>query len=63
MYKYGMRIRGFSIGAQPMEGFIRREESPYSRYWDILCYDRRLTDDELKHFSLDFISEDNGIKA
>lgn len=27
-HKYGMRLRGFSIGCQPMSGFIRQEDDP-----------------------------------
>ena len=26
MYKYGMRLRGFSIGCQPMDGFVKKYE-------------------------------------
>lgn len=57
MYKYGMRLRGFSIGCQPMEGFLRREDDPTGRYWDVLVYDRLLTDRECKAYALDYIGE------
>ena len=56
MYIYGMRIRGFSIGCQPMDGFIERRDDP--KYHDILVYDRKLSDDEIRHYSLDFIGEE-----
>lgn len=52
-HRYGMRLRGFSIGCQPMDGFIRREDDPTGKYWDIVVYDRALTDDEARHYSLD----------
>ncbi len=42
MYKYGMRLRGFSIGCQPMIGLVRRENDPTGRYHDILIYSRPL---------------------
>lgn len=57
MYKYGMRLRGFSIGCQPKEGFIRREDDQTGRYWDIIIYDRPLTDDETNHYSLDRLTD------
>lgn len=56
-FKYGMRLRGFSIGCQPKEGFIRREDDQTGRYWDIIIYDRPLTDDETKHYSLDRLTD------
>jgi len=55
MFKYGMRIRGFSMGCQPMDGLLWREDDPTMKYWDILVYDRRLTEAECKHYSLDLI--------
>lgn len=58
MYKYGMRIRGFSIGCQPMDGFIERQDDPKNRYHDILIYNRELTEEETKHYSLDYIGKE-----
>ena len=58
MYKYGMRIRGFSIGCQPMDGFIERQDDTSGKYHDILAYDRELTEEETRHYSLDLIGED-----
>lgn len=37
-YRYGMRLRGFSIGCQPMNGLDHREDDPTGRYHDILIY-------------------------
>ena len=54
-YRYGMRLRPFSIGCQPMEGLDRCEDDPSRKYWDILVYTRKLSYEELKEFELDFI--------
>ena len=53
VYKYGMRLRGFSMGCQPMRGLIERQDDQTGRYWDILVYDRKLTDEEVRSFELD----------
>lgn len=53
MYKYGMRLRGFSIGCQPMNGFVERKDDESGKYWDIIVYDRELTEEEVRHYSLD----------
>ena len=52
LYKYGMRIRGFSIGCQPA-GVVKRIDDPAGKYWDIIFYERKLTEEELRHYSLD----------
>ena len=57
-YFYGMRLRGFSPGCQPYEGFIERLDSNDSSYWDILVYDRLLNKDEEKHYSLTQLKKD-----
>lgn len=61
-YRYGMRLRGFSIGCQPMQGLKRREDcqtGKYSRsYYDILVYSRPLEEWELRNFELDYIGTD-----
>ena len=58
MYKYGMRLRGFSIGCQPMDGFVERCDDEKGVYWDIIVYDRKLTDDEVRDYELDYIGEE-----
>ena len=50
-FKYGMRLRGFSIGCQPMDGFLRREDS--TKYHDVLVYGRQLTEQEVYAYDLD----------
>ena len=57
MYKYGMKLRGFSIGAQPMKNFIRREDDPTGRFWDILVYAEKLPDNEVFNYDLEYIGE------
>lgn len=54
-YIYGMRLRGFSLGAQPMDGFIRRKDDLTGKYWDILIYDRQLTEREINQYELEFL--------
>ncbi|MBQ6800124.1 MAG: hypothetical protein IJP08_03330 [Bacteroidaceae bacterium] len=52
-YRYGMRLRGFSIGCQPMDGFVERQDDTTGKYHDILVYDRKLTEKELEEYELD----------
>ena len=60
-YRYGMRLRGFSPGAQPREGLLYAEDgsdkvSTYGRmYHNILVYRRRLTEQELRDYELDYL--------
>ena len=49
---YGMRLRGFSPGCQPMDG-LRQQIDGKCGYHDLLLYDRTLTDDELRQYELD----------
>lgn len=56
-YRYGMRLRGFSIGCQPMNGFEERQDDPSGKYYDILIYSRRLTEQEVQAYELDFLGE------
>lgn len=53
LYMYGMRLRGFSIGCQPMKGLIKRMDDLTGRYHDILIYDRELTEQEIQDYELD----------
>lgn len=55
MFKYGMRLRGFSPMCQPKEGLVRREDDPTGKYYDIVVYDRRLSDREISNYELDEI--------
>ena len=55
-FRYGMRLRGFSIGCQPMTGLIRREDDTTGKYHDILVYDGQLTEQEIKDYELDALT-------
>ena len=57
MFKYGMRLRGFSLGCQPMKGFVERLDDTTGRYYDVLVYYRKLSDKELADYELDYIGE------
>ena len=54
-FKYGMRLRGFSPGCQPKEGFMERRDDPTGRYYDILVYGRMLTEKEIRDYELDYL--------
>ena len=54
LYKYGMRLRGFSIGCQPMNGLYAWEDGD-KEYYNYLYYSRELTDNEIKEYELDFV--------
>lgn len=51
-FVYGMKSRGYSIGCQPMDGLIRTQPDANRDFHDILVYNRELTDDEVRHYSL-----------
>lgn len=55
-YRYGMRLRGFSIGCQP-KGVIAREDDTTGKYYDILVYGKKLSEKELEDYELDYIGE------
>lgn len=57
MYAYGMRLRGFSIGCQPMNGLVERQDDHTGKYWDVLIYNRKLTDREQAMYELDYMGE------
>lgn len=57
-YRYGMRLRGYSIGCQP-RGVIDRKDDPTGRYYDIIIYDRELTDREVEAYELDCLGEES----
>lgn len=54
-FRYGMRLRGFSPGCQPKDGFIERQDDETGKYHDILIYNRPLSDEELTNYELDFL--------
>lgn len=66
-FYYGMRLRGFSPGAQPRDGLIECLDDskkawsmvrPNGRpYHDVLVYNRPLSKKELEDYELDYIQE------
>ena len=58
MFMYGMRLRPFSIGCQPMYGLIRVEEDKTGIYHNILVYGMPLSDHEQEEYELDYLGEE-----
>jgi len=56
-YRYGMTERGFSPGAQPMVGFVERQDDPTGEYYDILVYDRTLKFEEVSSYDLRYLDK------
>lgn len=54
-YVYGMRLRGFSPGCQPMEGLLEWRDATGTKYYDLLVYNRKLTDKECRDYELDYV--------
>lgn len=57
-YFYGMRLRGFSPMCQPKEGLVDvlpETECGGRWYYNVLQYNRKLTDQELADYELDFL--------
>lgn len=57
MFKYGMRLRGFGIGCQPT-GFVNHKDVDSDDYYSFIWYQRKLTEEELEQFDLDYLGED-----
>ena len=57
LHIYGMRLRGFSPGAQPMEGWVDAETDPLDEYWNVLVYKRKLSRREEVEFDLDYLGK------
>ena len=57
LYTYGMRLRGFSIGCQPMKGLVERRDDLTGKYHDLLVYNRTLTEDEMRRYELDKVAD------
>jgi hypothetical protein len=59
LYKYGMRLRGFAPMCQPMSGLVNVDADGDGRYHSYLYYERKLNDEEVRDYELDFIGEEN----
>lgn len=58
LYKYGMKQRGFSIGAQPAGvKYYQDTTKEESGYWSFIYYDRELTQEELRKYDLEFVAQ------
>lgn len=55
IYAYGMRARGFCLGCQPMKGWLDRKGDPLCIYYDVLFYNRQLSETEMKGYELDYL--------
>ena len=58
IYAYGMRLRGFSPGCQPMDGYFSKfseDAVSATEYHDILLYTRKLTEKECEEYELNEI--------
>ncbi len=54
LYRYGMRLRGYSIGCQPSGvKYFQDADKKETGYWNYIYYDRLLTDEELMKYDLD----------
>lgn len=58
MFLYGMRQRGFSVGCQP-KGVVERRDDIDGKYWDLIVYDRELTEKEVSDYELDYLGTTN----
>jgi len=58
VYKYGMRLRGYSLFCQPSKGIINALEDPTGKYYNILRYSRPLTRKEMEDYELDYLGEE-----
>lgn len=56
-YKYGMKLRGYSIGCQPMQGLVSVYDDVHGRYHDVLEYDRILTGEEVAQYELTYLGK------
>jgi hypothetical protein len=56
-YAYGMRARGFSIGCQPKENFVECVEDTSNKYYNILLYSKKLSDEKVVEYELTYLGE------
>ena len=54
-YVYGMRLRGFSPGCQPMKNLKSRTDDPKGRYYDLLVYSEPLSEKDVSDYELDYL--------
>lgn len=61
LYRYGMKHRGVSVGAQP-KGFLFFEDmdKDWCGYYSYVFYDRKLTPQELRDYEIEYLGEVKG---
>lgn len=52
-FTYGMRLRGFAPGCQPLDGLVQVDDDPHGTYYSLLTYNRELTTEEVEQYELD----------
>lgn len=57
LYTYGMRLRGFSIGCQPMDGYVTHDDDLLNEYHNIIYYSRKLSENECRSYDLDYLGK------
>lgn len=62
-YSYGMRLRGFSPGCQPMKGLLITAEDTTGSYHCLLLYDRLLSKEEVRNYELDYLGKVNALES
>ena len=55
-YYYGMRLRPYGLGCQPMNGLIVAHKSV--KFWNVLEYDRELSQAECIAYELEDLGSD-----
>lgn len=57
-HKYGMRLRGYSMGTQP-RGVEKWEDADKDKdgYWSYIYYEEKLTDEQVENYDLDYLGE------
>lgn len=57
LYKYGMRLRPYGMGCQPMENYVCCDDGATAdgwRYHNFVYYTKRLSEKDADHFDLDY---------
>ena len=62
IYKYGMRCRPYSIGAQPMNNLIEAQEDATGQFYNILVYSAPLDRKDIEHYSLTDLQAKKSLK-
>lgn len=53
-FVYGMRLRGYSLGTQPMKNLLVVGEGK-REYYNLLAYSRKLTKNQIEDYELDYL--------